>query len=95
MQNTNRTIFFGLIVIALTYVGGYFTGFIFALPKNINFTIGVTPELNYMMDKMQNYTVQNPCCFPADCEQAKDNPANCTCQYLVDCYEKGLYAKVD
>lgn len=34
-----------------------------------------------------DYEPTNMCCFPSDCPQAKNNPEQCTCIYMVECFE--------
>lgn len=29
---------------------------------------------------------KNDCCYPSECSQAKHNPENCDCMYMVECY---------
>jgi len=29
---------------------------------------------------------KHPCCYPPECRQAKNNPENCDCMYMVECY---------
>jgi len=76
------------------YLTGYATGVLTIMPKNVNITIGMDEGMNETLNWFQNYSITNNCCYPSECSQAKDNPAQCTCEYLVECFQDGVYAEV-
>jgi hypothetical protein len=43
-------------------------------------------EVGLHKDWNFDYEYKNICCYPSDCPQAKNNPDQCTCIYMVECY---------
>ena len=84
-------------IVAVLLVG-IFIGFVIDFPNKFEIKIEVvnetrewwevqTQELYNLSDYWENRT--NTCCYPSDCEQAKRNPEQCTCIYMVECFEEG------
>ena len=80
-------------VLPLTLAVGILIG-IFILPKNIDITFQIPNDTRDWMDEQETFYMNlsnqttrwtNLCCYPYECEQAKNNPEDCTCIYPVYC----------
>lgn len=74
-------------ILLMVFIGGVALG----LMWNKDCPIKVEPKCNesltvYTGTRFYNWT--NICCYPSDCPQAKNNPEECTCIYMVECYGK-------
>lgn len=90
MENTHK--WYELPLLILLFIVGVLVGMMVNIPTNYNVDFGLTPEfyrtINTSMDKFQNWT--NMCCFPSECEQSKNNPKLCTCEYMVKCFKENV-----
>ena len=76
---------------------GILIGFFIDFPNKFELKIEVVNETKEWWEvqtvELYNFSkeMRNVCCYPLDCEQAKNNPELCTCVYMVECFEEGEY----
>jgi len=80
-------------IIPMCILVGAFLGFIIDFPNKFEIKIEVVNETKEWWDEsfydLENLTssMKNMCCYPSNCAQAENNPEQCTCTYMVYCYE--------
>jgi len=73
---------------------GILIGFFLDFPNKFEIVFVVPNETQEWVDgamiDMENlsYKFNNMCCYPENCEQAKNNPDLCTCRYMVECFNQ-------
>ena len=86
-----------IILVAIILFIGIIIGFLIDFPNKFEIKFEVvnetrewwelqTEELYNITNLWENRT--NMCCFPTECSQAKNNPDQCTCLYLVECFNE-------
>ncbi len=78
-------------IVPLTLVIGVLIGFVVDFPNKIEIVFEVKNETQdwytNVWEDINASQWKNMCCFPSDCPQAKYNPDQCTCIYMVECFE--------
>lgn len=72
-------------------------GFIIGTMYECECPVRIEPQCNESMTFYKlngsDYQWINMCCYPSDCPQAKNNPEQCTCIYMVECYQGDEYGR--
>ena len=83
----NKRLILGLVV---GLIVGLIAGFVIDFPNKFEIVFEVKNDTqdwyDNVWDDINSTRWENMCCFPEDCPQAVNNPEQCTCIYMVECF---------